>query len=61
MTNINYLKDHNWLGTNLVRFWMAGGDIIRDMGELFDTSGWSFEEKEIGGFGSVHLYIAELR
>jgi len=59
MIDINYPKDHNWLGTNLVRFWMASGDIIRDMNELFDTSGWSFDEKEIGGFGSVHLYIAK--
>jgi len=61
MIDINYPKDHNRLGTNLIRFWMAGGDIIRDMNELFDASGWTFEEKEIGGFGSVHLYIATLR
>lgn len=40
---------------------MAGGDIIRDMDELFDKSGWVFEDKEIGRFGSVHLYIAEFR
>jgi ubiquinone/menaquinone biosynthesis C-methylase UbiE len=59
MIDVNYPKDHNWMGTSLVRFWMAGGDIIRDMGKLFGESGWSFEEKEIGGFGSVHLYIAE--
>ena len=58
--DVNYPKDHNWLGTNLVRFWMAGGDIIRDKGKLFGESGWLFEEKEIGGFGSMHLYIAEL-
>lgn len=60
LIDINYPKDHNWLGTNLVRFWMAGGDIIRDMNKLFDELGWSFDEKEIGGFGSVHLYIAKL-
>jgi len=61
MIDINYPKNHNWLGANLVRFWMAGGDIIRDMNELFDKSGWSFEDEEIGGFGSVHLYIAKIR
>jgi len=61
MIDINYPQNHNRLGTNLIRFWMAGGDIIRDMNELFDASGWTFEEKEIGGFGSVHLYIATLR
>ncbi len=61
MIDINYPKDHNWLGTNLVRFWMAGGDIIRNMNELFDLSKWLFKDEEIGGFGSVHLYIAKHR
>ena len=61
MIDINYPRNRNWLGTNLVRFWMASGDIIRDMDELFNSSGWTFEEEEIGGFGSVHLYIARLR
>jgi len=58
MLDINYPKNRNRLGIALVRFWMAGGDIIRDMGEFFADSGWDFQEKEIGGFGSVHLYIA---
>jgi len=60
MVDINYPKDRNWLGANLVRFWMANGDIIRDMNRLFDKSGWSFDDQEIGGFGSVHLYIAKV-
>jgi len=59
MIDINHPKDHNWLGTSLVRFWMASGDIIRDIDDLFNTSGWSFNDDEIGGFGSVHLYTAQ--
>lgn len=57
--DIEYPKDQNRLGMALTRFWMASGDIIRDMGRLFEESGWKFKEEEIGGFGSVHLFIAE--
>ena len=59
MIDVNYPESRNRLGMALVRFWMASGDIIRDMRGLFDDSGWEFEEEEIGGFGSVHLYVAE--
>jgi len=58
MIDIDYPKDNNWLGIKLTKFWMAGGDIIRDMDKLFKSLGWKYEDKEIGAFGSVHLYIA---
>jgi len=58
MIDINYPKDNNWLGTKSTQFWVVSGDIIRDMDELFKSSGWEYEDKGIGGFGSVHLYIA---
>ena len=61
MVDIDYPKGHNWLGTALTKFWMASGDIIRDMGGLFRDLGWEFQEEEIGGFGSVHLYVAQKR
>lgn len=60
IVDINYPKDRNWLGTKLIQLWMAW-DIVRNMGELFESSGWEYEETEIGGFGSVHLYIARSR
>jgi hypothetical protein len=40
------------------RFWASAGDIIRDMGALFEHVGFSFSDHEVGGFGSVHLYVA---
>jgi ubiquinone/menaquinone biosynthesis C-methylase UbiE len=61
MIDIEFPKNRNWLGMALTKFWMASGDLIRDMGPLFEESGWKFEEEEIGGFGSVHLYVAEKR
>ena len=59
MIDVDYPEDRNWLGMALTKFWMASGDIIRDMGALFDMSGWTFQEEEIGGFGSIHLYVAK--
>lgn len=59
MIDIDYPKDRNRLGIAMTKFWMASGDIIRDMGRLFEESGWGFQEEEIGGFGSVHLYVAK--
>jgi len=58
MIDINYPKNNNLLGTKLTQFWMASGDIIRDMNALFKSLDWGHEDKEIGAFGSVHLYVA---
>jgi len=59
MIDIDYPKNRNRLGGALTKFWMASGDIIRDMDKLFEELGWEFQEEEIGGFGSVHLYVSE--
>lgn len=39
--------------------WKAGGDIIRDIPEMSTKFGFEFIDKEVGGFGSVHLYVAK--
>lgn len=57
--DINYPSDENWLGMILTRGWQASGDLIRDMGRLFDQYGLTYQDFEIGGFGSVHLYLCE--
>ena len=58
MVDIDYPQNKKCLGVMLTKFWIAIGDLIRDMHTLFKTCGFEFEDKEIGGFGSVHLYIA---
>ena len=58
LIDINYPSDQNWLGMNLTRLWASTGDIIRDMGNLFKQSGFGYTDGEVGGFGSVHLYVA---
>jgi ubiquinone/menaquinone biosynthesis C-methylase UbiE len=59
MVDINYPADGNRLGTIITRIWARSGDIIRDMGQLFRSCGFHFTDDEVGGYGSVHLYIAE--
>jgi ubiquinone/menaquinone biosynthesis C-methylase UbiE len=58
MVDINYPKNMNFFGKLLTKFWIILGDIIRDMDQIFDYYDLKYTDKEIGGFGSVHLYIA---
>ena len=61
IVDINFPGDRNRLGTRLTQLWAALGDIIRDMDPLFRNAGFHYVDKEIGGWGSVHLYIAVKR
>jgi ubiquinone/menaquinone biosynthesis C-methylase UbiE len=57
LIDINYPTDGNWVGTRLTRCWQLSGDIIRDMDRILVAHGFDYEDIEIGGSGSVHLYI----
>ncbi|MCP3961015.1 MAG: class I SAM-dependent methyltransferase [bacterium] len=57
LIDINYPADRNWVGTRLTRCWQLAGDIIRDMHQMLTAHGFDYEDIEIGGFGSVHMYI----
>jgi ubiquinone/menaquinone biosynthesis C-methylase UbiE len=50
--------DRNRLGMILAKFWETASDILRDLGELLDRFGFQYFEEEIGGSGSVHLFVA---
>jgi len=58
MVDINYPRDRNKVGIILTEGWKAGGDIIRDVSELFEGFGYEYTDQEVGGYGSVHLYVA---
>lgn len=59
MVDINYPNNMNFLGKLLTKLWMSLGDIIRDMDKIFKQFNLEYSDTEIGGFGSVHLYIAK--
>ena len=58
LVDIDYPRNRNWMGMQATRIWTALGDILRDMASLFEQAGFRFTDEEVGGFGSVHLYIA---
>jgi ubiquinone/menaquinone biosynthesis C-methylase UbiE len=57
LIDINYPADLNWVGTSLTRSWQLAGDTIRDLDQMLVAHGFEYEDVEIGGFGSVHMYI----
>jgi ubiquinone/menaquinone biosynthesis C-methylase UbiE len=59
MIDVGYPTDGNWLGMRMTRVWIALGDIIRDTGAMLHQFDFEYTEREIGGFGTVHLYVAE--
>lgn len=61
MIDVNYPRDGNRVGAALVELWKRSGDLVRDMGKLFAAHGVDATDEEIGGWGSVHLYVATVR
>jgi len=59
MVDVNYPADQNRWGTWSTKAWAVLGDLIRDMDKLFRQFGFTYTDEEVGGFGSIHLYIAE--
>jgi len=58
LIDVNHPADGGRLGAMWVRFWKANGDLIRDMEPLFRGLGLDYSDHEIGGAGSIHLYVA---
>ncbi|MCP4654274.1 MAG: hypothetical protein GY856_02525 [bacterium] len=56
MVDVNYPRNRNWLGVQLTRGWALAGD---NMDELLASCNFLYTDREIGGMGSIHLYVAE--
>ncbi len=61
LIDVNYPADHDWLGVRLISVWQRLGDIIRNVGSLLENHGFDQEGTEVGGSGSVHMYICQRR
>ena len=61
LVDIDYPLKRKGLGMQMTKAWIAMGDIIRDMKPIFEEFDFEYTDEEIGGFGSVHLYIAKKR
>jgi len=58
MVDVNFPRDGSRAGVLLAKMWMNMGDILRDMDPVFREAGFEYLDEEIGGWGSVHLYVA---
>jgi len=61
LVDFDYPKDRNLMGYLTVRLWEKLGDIIKDINALLTEYDFDFKDQPIGGFGSVHLFIAQKR
>ena len=61
MIDVNFPADGNRRGTALVRAWQRAGDLVRDLAPHFAATGFEVTDEEIGGWGSVHRYLARRR
>lgn len=58
LVDFDYPKDRNLPGYLIVRLWEKLGDIIKDINALLIKYGFDYQDLPVGGFGSVHLFIA---
>ena len=61
LIDVGYPRDGNWMGMRLAAMWRRLGDLLRDMDVLLAGHGLEADDQEVGGFGSVHLYVCEKR
>ena len=59
MIDFDYPADRNILGYLLTKLMELAGDTIRDISKMLQAFNFEYVEKEIGGFGSIHFYIAQ--
>lgn len=58
IVDFDYPSNRNRFGYWLTRLMESAGDTIRDISKVIQEFPFEYTEEEIGGFGSVHLYIA---
>jgi ubiquinone/menaquinone biosynthesis C-methylase UbiE len=61
IVDFNYPANRNRFGYWLTKLMESAGDTIRDISKLLQAFSFEYTEEEIGGFGSVHLYVARKR
>jgi len=58
LLDFDYPANRNWFGYKLVKLMEAAGDTLKDISGFLKAFSFDFSETEVGGFGSVHLYVA---
>jgi len=58
LVDFEYPSNRNWFGYILVKLMERAGDVIKPIANVLGEFNFDYSEQEIGGFGSVHFYIA---
>ncbi len=58
LIDVNYPVTPTLTGKVVAWGWLAAGDVLRDIGGLLQEGGFTYECSEIGGCGTVQLYVA---
>jgi ubiquinone/menaquinone biosynthesis C-methylase UbiE len=59
LIDVNYPIPPTLAGRFVAWGWRAAGDVFRDIDGLLRNSGFTHTTREIGGCGTVHLYVAK--
>lgn len=59
LVDFDYPKNRNLFGYLIVRLWEKFGDIIKDINSLLMQHDFDYKDISVGGFGSVHMFIAK--
>jgi len=59
LVDFDYPKNRNRFGYMIVKLWEKLGDIIKDINLLLTKYDFEYKDISVGGFGSVHLFIAQ--
>jgi len=58
LVDFDYPINRNRFGYLIVRLWEKFGDIIKDINSLLKQQDFDYKGIAVGGFGSVHLFVA---
>lgn len=59
LVDFDYPNNRNRFGYMIVRLWEKFGDIIKDINSILMKYNFDYKDISVGGFGSVHLFIAQ--
>ena len=58
LVDFDYPDNRNLFGYLIVKLWEKFGDIIKDIKSILMEQNFDYEAVSVGGFGSVHLFLA---
>jgi len=59
LVDFDYPSSRNIFGYLIVRLWEKFGDIIKDINSLLMQHDFDYKDTPVGGFGSVHMFVAQ--